>query len=201
MTTLVIGGSGSGKSAWAEDCLLSLSAGKRKYYLATMQAFGPESRKKVERHQRLRAGKGFFTLEQPTDIAGAVKRMEEAERAAYFQGERTALLECMSNLAANEMFSGKTPAKAVPTAEKILAQIRLLEQALSHLVIVTNNVFEDGVEYESTTQEYIRALGLINQGLAARADAVVELVVGIPLFLRPAHEVERRELPCTSGKA
>lgn len=70
--------------------------------------------KKVARHRRLRAGKGFVTIEQPRDIGEvdfskrAQQAMEPPDRAGQNITERPrcALLECMSNLVANEMFSG-----------------------------------------------------------------------------------------------
>ena len=100
MMVLVVGGSGSGKSSYAEKTAVSLAqAGMKKYYLATMQVFDDEGRKKVERHRYLRNGKGFFTIEQPTRISGALEKMED--------GDRTVLLECISHLMANEMFSEK----------------------------------------------------------------------------------------------
>ena len=65
MIHLVIGGSGSGKSEFAENLL---EDSQRKYYIATMQVYEEEGRKKVARHRRLRAGKGFQTIEQPRDM-------------------------------------------------------------------------------------------------------------------------------------
>ena len=53
MMTLIIGGSGSGKSSFAENYTLSLSEGMTKYYIATMQVFDSEGEKKVLRHQML----------------------------------------------------------------------------------------------------------------------------------------------------
>ena len=50
MITLVIGGSGSGKSAYAEDLLSEYN--KNKYYLATMIVNDQEAEKRVDR-QRL----------------------------------------------------------------------------------------------------------------------------------------------------
>ena len=70
MFILVTGGSGSGKSEYAEN-LLEDSPGK--YYIATMQVYDAEGRKKVARHQRLRAGKGFQTIEQTRDIHKAAE--------------------------------------------------------------------------------------------------------------------------------
>lgn len=55
---LVIGGSGSGKSAYAEKVALECQKEKRRFYLATMHVFG-ERGKKGERHKRMRAAKAL----------------------------------------------------------------------------------------------------------------------------------------------
>ena len=60
MMVLIIGGSGSGKSAYAEEYIGRLSGKSNKYYLATMQVFDEEGKKKVARHQRLQKNKGFL---------------------------------------------------------------------------------------------------------------------------------------------
>lgn len=172
---LVIGGSGSGKSAYAEKVALECQKEKRHFYLATMHVFGEEGQKKVERHKRMRAGKGFVTIEQPTDIQPVpFPHFGEA-------GGGVVLLECMSNLAANEMFDMEEPAGSEQVAEKIVTQIGVLAQETEELVIVTNNVFEDGIVYDASTMEYLRALGSINVRLAERSDAVVEVIAGIPV--------------------
>ncbi|MGN0154768.1 MAG: bifunctional adenosylcobinamide kinase/adenosylcobinamide-phosphate guanylyltransferase, partial [Lachnospiraceae bacterium] len=93
-------------------------------------------------------------------------------------------LECISNLAANEMFSGEVPETEEVITEKIVDGIVLLNQEVTHLVIVSNNVFEDGSVYDKTTMAYIRAMGRLNQKLAELADEVVEVVVGIPLVVK-----------------
>lgn len=171
---LVIGGSGSGKSAYAEKVALECQKEKRHFYLATMHVFGEEGQKKVERHKRMRAGKGFVTIEQPTDIMQCLPALREA-------GGGVVLLECMSNLAANEMFDTEEPAGSEQVAEKIVTQIGVLAQETEELVIVTNNVFEDGIVYDTSTMEYLRALGSINVRLAERSDVVVEVIAGIPV--------------------
>ena len=77
MMILVIGGSGSGKSSYAEEIVCSVSGeDMKKYYLATMQIFDEEGRKKVERHRKLRSGKGFLTIEQPTEIGRSIEKMD-----------------------------------------------------------------------------------------------------------------------------
>ena len=176
MMTLIIGGSGSGKSAYAEDYMVSISEDRKKYYIATMQIYDEEGKRKVERHRMLRGGKGFSTIEQPVDIGKAAEKMEAEDR--------TALLECVSNLTANEMFSGEVPGTEEAITEKIVGGIAVLNRELTHLVIVSNNVFEDGNVYDKTTMAYIRAMGRINQKLAEMADEVVEVVVGIPIVIK-----------------
>lgn len=202
MITLVTGGSGSGKSAYAEDVAVS-AEGTEKYYIATMQIYDAEGERKVERHRKLRAGKGFTTVESPRNVRQVVfptfwkeKTVcidcREPEHSRKKQGQRTALLECMSNLVANEMFSidGMREEDAVVT--KVVQDMELLATKLDHLVIVTNNVFEDGIPYDEGTMAYLRALGRINTVLAKRADRVVEVVVGIPVILKESAQ-ERTE--------
>ncbi len=174
--TLIIGGSGSGKSVYAEDYILTLSKENEKYYIATMQVYDREGQEKVARHQKLRCTKGFHTIEQQTNIQAALEKMSE--------GKNVALLECMSNLTANEMFSGKFPKTAIEVTESIISGIETLNHGLANLVVVSNNVFEDGNIYEETTMEYIRAMGKINEQLGKMADKVVEVVVGIPVVIK-----------------
>ena len=49
---------------------------------------------------------------------------------------------------------------------------------------MTNNVFEDGVSYDESTMNYIKAMGIVNRGLAAMAECVVEVVAGIPVAVK-----------------
>ena len=202
MVVLVTGGSGSGKSAFAEEYLMRLSTqAETKYYIATMQPFGEESLAKIRRHERLRAGKGFTTIEQSRDLTKAAQRI--AKLPNQFQEEAvtinrpensvpfirdTALLECMSNLVANEMFAENKIRLRDEVTAQILDGIEALNRQLEHLLIVTNNVFEDGISYDATTQAYIRALGRINTGVAALADTVTEVVVGIPVPVKERKE-------------
>ena len=175
MMVLVIGGSGSGKSAYAEElaCTLTERDDTAKYYLAAMQVFDQEDERRVARHRALRKGKGFLTIEQPVRIEETLDRMKT--------GGRTVLLECISNLTANEMFPGIQTRGKEETAELILNGIDRLRRNTTHLVVVSNNVFEDGVIYDQSTTNYLYAMGKINRQLAAWADRVVEVVARIPV--------------------
>lgn len=177
MMILVTGGSGSGKSAYAETCIGKLSEGMQKYYIATMQVYGEEGQRKVERHKKLRAGKGFLTIEQTVNVKEVSGKMQEELQSC-------ALLECMSNLVANEMFVETKMHSCDEVVDKVLSDMEILHKNVKHLVVVTNNVFEDGIEYDASTKEYMKALGQINTKLSRMADQVVEVVVGIPVILK-----------------
>ncbi len=79
------------------------------------------------------------------------------------------------------MFQGNVPRKETETAEKIIKDVKEFSGKLKHLVIVSNNVFEDGIVYDHTTMAYNRALSSIHCEIAKTADLVVEVVVGIPI--------------------
>lgn len=167
MTILVTGGAASGKSAHAERILCALAPQSR-LYLATMEPFGAEAAARIKRHRRLRAGKGFETVERPRGLAGLAL-------AKRYDG---ALLEDLGNLLSNELFSPGGAGAARAEAE-ILRGIEALRAQCGALVLVTNEVFSDGLPYPEETVRYIEALGRLNTALAARADAVYESVCGI----------------------
>lgn len=171
MLELVTGGSGSGKSAYAESriCEYNRQDPKPLFYIATMYPYGEETEKKIERHRMLRKGKGFETLEWYT---GLKLHLEEES----LQGSDV-LLECMSNLVANEMYMES--GAGCHADQAILEGIRELNQQCSNLVIVTNEVFSESVPDSPEMKEYKRILGRINCEIAAMADQVTEVIYGI----------------------
>ncbi len=168
MLTLVTGGSGSGKSAFAEDRVLSFGEAQR-IYIATMHPFDEESHKRIERHRKMRAGKGFETVECYTGL-----------KNVKLPSGCVVLLECMSNLVANEMFEeqgahGQTVREITEGIDSLLGQA-------AHVVIVTNEIFSDAAVFEGEMDSYLEYLGKINQAVSKRADEVVEVVYGIPVY-------------------
>ena len=166
MIILVYGGSASGKSSFAEQTVMELLPEGPKYYIATMQAYGEEGKLRVARHVKLREGKGFHTIECPVDIEASLNQIPEPSEAVI-------LIECVSNLAANEMFDRGQSREAV--TQKVVTEIREVCRRVKHAVIVTNNIFEDGAKYAKETKEYIQCLGDIDRQLARLADEVIEV--------------------------
>ncbi len=189
MIRFVYGGSGSGKSAFAEQLVVSCGA-ERKYYVATMKVYGDEGRRKVARHQKLREGKGFVTIEQPTCIGSAARQIQQGACGASDAGARpgenpsgkcAVLLECVMNLVANEMFTPDGIVAESDVIARIEEGLNKLFSAADDVVVVSGNVFCDGVEYDETTKSYMRALASVNAFIARKADESFEVVAGIPL--------------------
>lgn len=168
---LLTGGSACGKSAYAEQ--LCEKFPQPRYYIAAMQPYGPEGEARILRHRRLRAGKGFETIERYTDLDG----LRLPQRG-------TALLECICNLTANEMFDAG--GSVHDPCEAVLQGVKTLAGQCENLIVITNDVGGDRLGYNEGTLAYIEAMGRINIGLAAMADTVCELVCGIPLLLKGA---------------
>ena len=170
MFTLVIGGAASGKSAYAEELILQCGK-KHRTYIATMEAFDEECRLRIEKHRKMRAEKDFETVECQTNLS----QISLPEKGAV-------LLECMSNLAANERYSPKGEGENAYTA--ILEGVDFLLEQCEDLVIVTNDIFGGGSQYEGDTLSYLKLLADINKALAKKADAVCEVICGIPFYYK-----------------
>ena len=171
MLTLVIGGAASGKSAYAEH--LAVQSGGPRYYLATMQVWDAECAARVEKHRQMRAKKQFETVECPLHLD-----------AVRLPARGTALLEDLGNLTANELYDPAGAGEAAASA--ILDGLSQLAAQCEHLIVVSNEVFSGGTGYAGDTDRYLKALAQVNNGLAARADAVVRVVCGIPVSYKGA---------------
>lgn len=192
MLHIVYGGSASGKSSYAESFAMSLQGEGRLLYIATMYPYkwntteiDPETMQRIERHRAMRADKGFDTVECYRHVEHIVAKRQDV-----------LLLECMSNLLANEMYlepdsnAGSDMAETMsPVSNKIVQALVNLSTRVQELVIVTNDVFSDGgsLTYDESTREYVKNLAEINCALARVAETVTEVVCGIPVIVKKNH--------------
>lgn len=172
MFITITGGSGSGKSGMAEMIADTLCAGP-KLYAATMIAWDEESRKRIRRHREQRAGRQFRTIECPSGLSEII----------FEKRESLILLECISNLAANELyeepdFQIRSPEEAT---ECIIEGIHHFAEHSDHLIVVTNEMFQNGT-INDEMRIYLEVTGKVNQYLMKESDVYVESVFGIPYF-------------------
>lgn len=205
MLHIVYGGSASGKSSYAESFAMSLQGDGRLLYIATMYPYkwntteiDPETMQRIERHRAMRADKGFDTVECYRHVEHIVAKRQDV-----------LLLECMSNLLANEMYleqdsddgglaetmsevekTGVGMSETLsPVSKKIVQALVNLSTRVQDVVIVTNDVFSDGgsLTYDESTREYVKNLAEINCALAREAATVTEVVCGIPVIVKKNH--------------
>lgn len=175
MLVVVTGGSGSGKSEFAENIAKKLyenKGAKHLFYVATMKPYGKEVLQKIQRHKALRADKGFETIECYSDISS----LDINENSVV-------LLECMSNLVANEIFDYKN----INVVGDVLKGVNKILKK-STLVVVTNEIFADGISYDEETVDYMKKLGEINCSVVECSDMAVEVVCGIPIYIKGGDE-------------
>ena len=189
MLILIYGGSGSGKSEYAEQYICNACGLKEdKLYIATMKESGKDGRRRILKHRDRRKDMGFVTVEKPVRI-GEIEDVKEY-----------VLLECVSNLLANEMYEmwdmyetdasdrdhvDKSVSDGVSDGsgiiDDILNAISDIERRSKLMVVVSNDIFSDGIEYPKSVREYMKALADINRRLADSAAEVYEVTAGIAI--------------------
>ena len=183
MIELIIGKPDSGKSAFAEEKALEkkmIPGAGRLYYIATMQVIDEESEKRVIKHRKMREGKGFITIEKETDILNVLDEIDDP-------GNAIILLECISNLAGNEMHRSDHNAQCsnngqkydiVKIVSKVSDDIKRLSESVGNLIIVTNEFSfkdaDDNIGYDEETKDYINIVSLVNERLKSFAEVVYE---------------------------
>lgn len=169
MFVLITGGSGSGKSEYGENLALKLNAKEKMTYIATMFPYGEETLLKIKRHKEMRKGKGFETFE-------CYKGLKDINKPLH----STVMLECMSNLLANELYM-ENGAKD-NAIDEIMTGVKKLSQESDNIIIISNEVFSDSAELDKEMSTYIRLLGKINREIGNMADVICEVVYSIPIF-------------------
>ena len=166
MLILITGGASCGKSEYGENLLNNYD---KKLYIATMKPIGSEEKEKIKKHKNMRYDKNFKTIE----IYENIKDMTSEDS---FGG---IIFECISNALANEMFSLNKN-----SVFDIVNAVKYISSKCSAAVVITSEVGLDGIKYDDFTEEYIKKMAEINAKLSDIADAVIEMVFGIPVFLK-----------------
>lgn len=185
MIYLITGGSGSGKSEYAEDLLCNLCKDQtdQLVYIATMFPYGDETKEKIRRHRQMRRDKGFRTIECYTDVGSAAGELKRYGRVSV-------LIECISNLVSNELDIQRDDRAADQTGRrelvisKVIEGVEAVRQAAVNVVVVTNEVNSEGLEYTAEMTEYKQVMGEVNCRLAEMADEVAEIVYGMKVEVK-----------------
>lgn len=89
------------------------------------------------------------------------------------------LLDCITNIIANEMFQEQ---KVLPDVVPIVMKgIQHLKEISRNLVIVSNDIFLEGTHYEKESRQYMNQLGQVHRNIMGLADQMTEVVCGLPI--------------------
>ncbi len=190
---LILGGARSGKSTFAER--LAASSRRSVAFIATATAGDDEMRERIARHRASRP-KGWHTLEEPLDLARAVRRAAELADVL--------LLDCVTLWLGNMLLQepgqhdrigeeelnttgGLFDERAVKEIEALLAMVKSLGPNKT-LIVITNEVGLGIVPANPLGRLYRDTLGYVNQRLAQAADRVYLMVAGMAVDVKRLHE-------------
>lgn len=171
---LVLGGSRSGKSAYAEELLRPLEPPY--VYVATAQVRDEEMRERVE-HHRKRRNSAWKTVECPLDLPHTLQHLRR-------QG-RPILVDCLTLWLTN-LLLGPNPDEASEAVNALCLELRHGE---TPVILVSNEVGAGIVPENALARRFRDLAGWTNQRVAAVCPAVTLVVAGLPLALkRPAEK-------------
>lgn len=179
--TLILGGARSGKSTFAER--MAMRNGRRVVYIATAQALDNEMSERITLHQRNRP-EGWRTLEIPLNVGRQL--MDNPPVADVI------VLDCLTLLVSNAILAA-APDVDQPDERAAQAQVTLeiqaLEAAMQSIpaawIVVSNEVGMGLVPPYPLGRIYRDLLGWANQRLARRAEQVIFMLAGLPMYLKP----------------
>jgi len=167
--TLVTGGARSGKSRYT---LETARSSKGKVFLATATPCDAEMMKRIAVHRRERE-KSFLTIEEPLDLARALRKLPKKTELV--------IVDCLTVWLGNLMNKyGTTP----ETYSEIDSFIKVVKASAVDLVIVTNEVGMGIVPDNEAGRRFRDIAGRLNARIAEIADRVVLMVSGLPVILK-----------------
>jgi adenosylcobinamide kinase/adenosylcobinamide-phosphate guanylyltransferase len=165
--TLVLGGARSGKSRLAEALVRRWAGAATPTYIATAEALDAEMQARIERHRADR-GEAWTTVEAPMALPAALMRARAVP----------VLVDCLTLWLSNLMLADRPLDRAAD------ALMTALQERRAPTVLVANEVGLGIVPETPLGRRFRDAAGLLNQQIAARADAVVFAAAGLPLVLK-----------------
>ncbi|MBC8519068.1 MAG: bifunctional adenosylcobinamide kinase/adenosylcobinamide-phosphate guanylyltransferase [Gammaproteobacteria bacterium] len=169
MRELILGGTRSGKSSYAER--VALDRGESLLYLATATAGDGEMKNRIVHHQQSRSPE-WELIEEPIRLSSVL--LQEARDG------RTILVECLTLWLTNLLLQED---------EMVLEQeVSLLVKTLPELpgttLLVGNETGMGVVPMDALTRKYCDEAGRLHQKLAAICDRVTLVVAGLPQTLK-----------------
>ena len=173
MIELVLGGARSGKSRYAE--LQAIDSGLPVLYLATAEAGDSEMRARIAHHRQRRPAE-WQTLEEPIDLAGAIR--------THANPECCLLIDCLTLWLSNVLFDRRGSIQEQLFAAQRAALLEALRDCKSRVIMVSNEVGLGVVAADAMTRRFVDEAGFLHQDLAQICGRVVLVTAGLPQRLK-----------------
>ncbi len=199
----ILGGQKSGKSRRAELLArdwLAQRADHRAVLIATAQPWDDEMRQRIARHRSDRAARapGMATVEEPLDLAGALRQHSTPQTLVVVDCLTLWLTNWSMPAGTDDGGSASVPASAsapsteykqnVPSAQDWPAQaahfLIAIEQAPGPVVLVGNEIGLGVVPLGREVRAFVDALGLLNQQVARVCQRATLMAAGLALTLK-----------------
>ncbi|WP_375229826.1 bifunctional adenosylcobinamide kinase/adenosylcobinamide-phosphate guanylyltransferase [Roseobacter sp. S98] len=164
--SFVLGGAASGKSAFAENLLLT--SGLEPVYLATSRVFDDEIKMRVEVHKSRRCEE-WRNFEQDIYPERILSTLEKSQGV---------LIDCATMWLTNVILDEMDP---VAERQRL---IRGIEACAAPIIIVSNEVGHGIVPDNTLARRFREEQGRLNIALAAASDLAVLVTAGLPQVLK-----------------
>jgi adenosylcobinamide kinase/adenosylcobinamide-phosphate guanylyltransferase len=158
--TLITGGARSGKTRYALDVAHDIEPC---IYIATAELLDDEMRQRAANHRRER-GSRWRTIEEPFEVASRIH-----------ESTGLVVVDCLTLWLSNWMLRDETQVE-----RQIDTLCSAVRKAPCQVRMITNEVGSSVVPDNAIARRFRDWSGLINQRVAAEADAVYLMVCGIP---------------------
>ncbi|WP_221564976.1 bifunctional adenosylcobinamide kinase/adenosylcobinamide-phosphate guanylyltransferase [Alkalihalobacillus sp. TS-13] len=174
----ITGGVRSGKSSFAEKMAMekAISKGRNLHYIATGLPSDTEMKLRIEKHkqQRHQCNQNWNTWEHPRNI-GLL--------AENFTNKDILLLDCLTTLLNNELFSDET-AQNNRMIGSILSGIERLRKNCDSLIIVSNEILNETLQANDLVLSYKKMLGHLHQEIVKYSDQAFLVESGVPILMK-----------------
>jgi adenosylcobinamide kinase/adenosylcobinamide-phosphate guanylyltransferase len=174
--TFVIGGSRSGKSAFAQQLAEQTDAAR--FFLAACPDLDAEMHERIRRHRQDRQGRNWQTIEEPLNLVEALGRCP---------AQATVLIDCLTLWISNLMHKAEQDDAEITEDQMTLAAEQLGKAACcrqGQIIMVANEVGLGIVPDSAAARRFRDLAGRCNQTIAALADQVFFVCCGIPLKIK-----------------
>ncbi len=173
MIELVLGGTRSGKSRYAEK--QAIASAKEVVYIATAKVSDGEMQQRIDLHRQQRL-QHWKTVEESVHLAGTIKK--------HAQNNNYLLVDCLTLWLSNIMFdkNGEFQQQQLETEKQALLDV--LVDFSGHIILVTNELGLGLVAMDKMTRQFVDEAGLLHQQIAALSDKVVMVTAGLPQRLK-----------------